>query len=186
MLYCSYISLRIGGYSVQRKLNILIEKSSSHLVWLIAPVNGVIENLLSQFFITWQKITLPKWASVGQRSQRSADWTSKSSPAFLSTNKTHVSVALNRDALLYEYPSISMHFLKVEKNLLGQKEFHFGKSRVFQINLNAYGLCACTYENTFRNIKSSRWSLWLFIREKQLSLAQLENWENIKPARGPA
>lgn len=58
--------------------------------------------------------------------------------------------------LYYEYPSISMHFLKVEKNFWGQKEFHFGKSRVFQINLNAYGLCACTYENTFRNIKSDR------------------------------
>lgn len=61
-------------------------------------------------------------------SQQSADWTSKLSPAFLSTNKTHVSVALNRDALLYEYPSISMHFLKGEKKILGQKEFHFGKS----------------------------------------------------------
>lgn len=32
------------------------------------------------------------------------------------------------EMLYYEYPSISMHFLKVEKNLLGQKEFHFGKS----------------------------------------------------------
>lgn len=50
--------------------------------------------------------------------------------------------------LYYEYPSISMHFLKVEKNFWGQKEFHFGKSRVFQINLNAYGLCACTYKKT--------------------------------------
>lgn len=62
-----------------------------------------------------------------------------------------------------------------------KKKFWVRKSSIlanlFKINHNAYGLCACTYENTFRNIKSGRGSLWLFIREKQLSLAQLENWE---------
>lgn len=62
-----------------------------------------------------------------------------------------------------------------------RKNFWVRKSSIlanlFKINLNAYGLCACTYENTFRNIKSGRWSLWLFIRKKQPSLAQLENWE---------
>lgn len=112
---------------------------------------------------------------MGQRSQRSADWTSKLSPAFLSTNKTHVSVALNRDALLW-IPKYFYAFFKSWK-----KKFWVRKSSIlanlFKINLNAYGLCACTYENTFRNIKSGRWSLWLFIREKQLSLAQLEYWE---------
>lgn len=70
-----------------------------------------------------------------------------------------------------------MHFLKVEKKFWGQKEFHFGKSRVFQINLNAYGLCACTYENTFRNIKSGDEVCGYSSVKKQLSLAQLENWE---------
>lgn len=43
-------------------------------------------------------------------------------------------------------------------------------ANLFKINRNAYGLCACTYENTFRNIKSRRWSLWLVICEKTAGL----------------
>lgn len=59
---------------------------------------------------------------MGQMSQRSADWTSKLSPAFLSTNKTHVSVALNRDALLWIPKYFYAFFKRWEKN--------FGSERV--------------------------------------------------------
>lgn len=61
---------------------------------------------------------------MGQRSQRSADWTSKLSPAFLSTNKTHVSVALNRVALLW-IPKYFYAFLKSWEQFLGSERVPF-------------------------------------------------------------
>lgn len=75
-------------------------------------------------------------------------------------------------------------FLKLRK-IFGVRKSSI-LANLFQINLNAYGLCACTYENTFRNIKSGDEVCGYSSVKKQLSLAQLENWENIKPARGPA
>lgn len=56
-----------------------------------------------------------------------SDWTDKLSPAFLSTNKTHVSVALNRNAFNTMNTQVYLYIPKVENNFLGQKEFHFGK-----------------------------------------------------------
>lgn len=112
---------------------------------------------------------------MGQRSQRSADWTSKLSPAFLSTNKTHVSVALNRVALLW-IPKYFYAFFKSWEKFVGSERVPFWQICIKSILMHMVCVHA-PYENTFRNIKSGRWSLWLFIREKQLSLAQLENWE---------
>lgn len=113
---------------------------------------------------------------MGQMSQRSADWTSKLSPAFLSTNKTHVSVALNRDALLW-IPKYFYAFFKSWEKFLGSERVPFWQICFKSILMHMVCVHAHIKKNTFRNIKSGRWSLWLFIREKQLSLAQLENWE---------